>query len=43
MADLASIQRKVMEFRNARDWAQFHDFFSDVHVTHDPEEKALCR
>src|SRR3990172_5468289 len=25
MADLASIQRKVMEFRNARDWAQFHD------------------
>lgn len=22
---MASIQRKVMEFRNARDWGQFHD------------------
>lgn len=25
MSDLSSIQKKVIEFRNARDWAQFHD------------------
>jgi len=25
MADLASIQQKVIAFRNERDWAQFHD------------------
>src|SRR3990170_477796 len=25
MADLETIQRKAIEFRNARDWAQFHD------------------
>ena len=25
MSDLLSIQKKVIEFRNARDWAQFHD------------------
>lgn len=25
MADLDTIQRKILAFRNARDWAQFHD------------------
>jgi NTP pyrophosphatase (non-canonical NTP hydrolase) len=25
MADLKSIQKKILDFRNARDWAQFHD------------------
>ena len=25
MVDLASIQKKIISFRNARDWAQFHD------------------
>jgi NTP pyrophosphatase (non-canonical NTP hydrolase) len=25
MNDLISIQRKILEFRNERDWAQFHD------------------
>ena len=25
MADLESIQQKIISFRNARDWAQFHD------------------
>ncbi len=25
MADLDSIQRKIISFRNERDWAQFHD------------------
>ncbi len=25
MTDLGSIQQKIMAFRNARDWAQFHD------------------
>jgi dCTP diphosphatase len=25
MADLESIQRKIIAFRNERDWAQFHD------------------
>jgi len=25
MPDLASIQKKIISFRNARDWAQFHD------------------
>lgn len=25
MADLESIQQKILAFRNARDWAQFHD------------------
>ncbi len=25
MNDLSSIQKKIIEFRNARDWAQFHD------------------
>lgn len=25
MTDLPSIQKKILEFRNARDWAQFHD------------------
>ena len=25
MADLASIQQKIIAFRNERDWAQFHD------------------
>lgn len=25
MSDLLSIQKKVIEFRNARDWSQFHD------------------
>jgi len=25
MSDRMSIQKKVIEFRNARDWAQFHD------------------
>jgi NTP pyrophosphatase (non-canonical NTP hydrolase) len=25
MNDLASIQNKSLDFRNARDWAQFHD------------------
>jgi NTP pyrophosphatase (non-canonical NTP hydrolase) len=25
MNDLASIQNKILDFRNARDWAQFHD------------------
>jgi hypothetical protein len=25
MADLPSMQKKILDFRNARDWAQFHD------------------
>ena len=25
MADLVSIQKKIISFRNKRDWAQFHD------------------
>jgi NTP pyrophosphatase (non-canonical NTP hydrolase) len=25
MKDLSSIQKKILAFRNARDWAQFHD------------------
>jgi len=25
MADLESIQKKILSFRNERDWAQFHD------------------
>ncbi len=25
MTDLGSIQQKIIAFRNARDWAQFHD------------------
>jgi len=25
MADLADLQRRVVEFRNARDWKQFHN------------------
>ena len=25
MADLESIQQKIIAFRNERDWAQFHD------------------
>jgi NTP pyrophosphatase (non-canonical NTP hydrolase) len=25
MSDLPSIQKKIIQFRNARDWAQFHD------------------
>jgi NTP pyrophosphatase (non-canonical NTP hydrolase) len=25
MPDLAKIQQKILDFRNARDWAQFHD------------------
>jgi len=25
MADLESIQQKIISFRNERDWAQFHD------------------
>jgi len=25
MADLKSIQKKIISFRNERDWAQFHD------------------
>jgi NTP pyrophosphatase (non-canonical NTP hydrolase) len=25
MADLDSIQKKIISFRNERDWAQFHD------------------
>ena len=25
MADLASIQQKIIAFRNERDWSQFHD------------------
>ena len=25
MADLESIQKKIIAFRNERDWAQFHD------------------
>ncbi len=25
MADLDTVQRKILAFRNARDWAQFHD------------------
>ena len=25
MADLESIQKKIISFRNERDWAQFHD------------------
>ncbi len=25
MADLASIQQKIISFRNERNWAQFHD------------------
>jgi NTP pyrophosphatase (non-canonical NTP hydrolase) len=25
MIDLASIQKKILAFRNARDWTQFHD------------------
>jgi NTP pyrophosphatase (non-canonical NTP hydrolase) len=25
MNDLASVQRKIISFRNERDWAQFHD------------------
>ncbi len=25
MADLAAIQKKIIAFRNERDWAQFHD------------------
>ncbi|HUL00846.1 MAG TPA: nucleotide pyrophosphohydrolase [Nitrospirota bacterium] len=25
MSDLASIQKKILSFRNERDWAQFHD------------------
>jgi hypothetical protein len=42
MADFASIQKKIISFRNERDWAQFHGFFSDVHVTHDPSSAARC-
>ncbi len=25
MSDLSKIQQKILDFRNARDWAQFHD------------------
>ncbi len=25
MTDLSKIQQKILEFRNSRDWAQFHD------------------
>jgi hypothetical protein len=25
MSDLAAVQKKILDFRNARDWAQFHD------------------
>jgi dCTP diphosphatase len=25
MVDLAAIQKKIISFRNERDWAQFHD------------------
>jgi hypothetical protein len=25
MNDLASVQKKILAFRNAREWAQFHD------------------
>ncbi len=25
MSDLESIQKKIISFRNERDWAQFHD------------------
>ena len=25
MVDLASIQKKIISFRNERDWTQFHD------------------
>jgi NTP pyrophosphatase (non-canonical NTP hydrolase) len=25
MSDLAKIQQKILDFRNARDWQQFHD------------------
>ena len=25
MSDLAAIQKKILDFRNERDWAQFHD------------------
>ena len=25
MADLEAIQKKIISFRNERDWAQFHD------------------
>ena len=25
MADFESIQKKILSFRNERDWAQFHD------------------
>jgi hypothetical protein len=25
MADLEAVQQKIIAFRNARDWAQFHD------------------
>ena len=25
MADFENIQRKIFDFRNERDWAQFHD------------------
>ncbi len=25
MADLEAIQKKILSFRNERDWAQFHD------------------
>lgn len=25
MADLASVQKRIIAFRNERDWAQFHD------------------
>ena len=25
MADLETIQKKILSFRNERDWAQFHD------------------
>ena len=27
MADLETIQKKILSFRNERDWAQFHDTF----------------
>lgn len=25
MSDLAAVQKKIIDFRNERDWAQFHD------------------
>ncbi len=25
MTDLSAVQQKILDFRNARDWAQFHD------------------